>query len=169
MQRHFKTGLNGKSVVSKTNSLSPIPMVVGQVRLHLAKTTKFVCDGAGINKSWNAQGDPPHGVQEYVKLMIAHCRTDHRRHPKPISDQTRQDFCLRSFQGGIFAYRLACDLSTLAAIGVTAATLTDVSCHPSHAVSIFHVHNLQDPVIPFGEDDESNWPPVTPGLEFWAK
>ncbi len=51
--------------------------------------------------------------------------------------------------GGIMAYRLACELSDkIAAIGVYAASLGVQPCQPSAPVSIMHVHGTADDNIP---------------------
>ncbi len=51
--------------------------------------------------------------------------------------------------GGILAYRLACELSDrIVAIGVQAATLAVDDCSPSAAVSILHIHGLADTNLP---------------------
>lgn len=158
------SALKNEFIVAYPNGCGTNTLLPGQA-------TKFLCDSTGNNKSWNAQGDIPRGVQElckiddhaFVEQIIADIQGQYPIKPDKI-------FAFGHSKGGTFAYSLACDLSTqFAAIGVTAATLTDVSCQPNHAVSIFHVHNLRDPIIPFeGGGSEFEWPPVTPGLEFWA-
>ncbi len=161
------SGLNNEFIVAYPNGCGTNTRLPGQA-------TRLVCDSTGFNLSWNAEGGDPRGVAElcgiddhaFVEQVIADIQT---RYP------LKQDkiFAVGHSKGGAFSYSLACDLSTtFAAIGVTAATLSDASCQPSNAVSIFHVHNLRDPVIPFaggGVDPDFQWPPVTPGLELWAR
>jgi poly(3-hydroxybutyrate) depolymerase len=51
--------------------------------------------------------------------------------------------------GGMMAYRLACELSTrITAIGVAAGALAIDSCSPSRPVSALHVHGELDTVVP---------------------
>ncbi len=51
--------------------------------------------------------------------------------------------------GGIMAYRLACELSDkIAAIGVYAASLGVAPCQPAEPVSVMHVHGTGDQNIP---------------------
>jgi len=51
--------------------------------------------------------------------------------------------------GGMMAYRLACDLSDrIAAIGPVAASML-VPCHPPRRVSVIHIHGLQDRFVPY--------------------
>ena len=52
--------------------------------------------------------------------------------------------------GGMLAYRLACDLSDkITAIAVVTGALMDPTCSPTKPVSIFHIHGNLDPTIPF--------------------
>ena len=52
--------------------------------------------------------------------------------------------------GGMMAYRLACDLSEkITAIAVVAGALMDPTCTPTKPVSIFHIHGNLDPTVPF--------------------
>ncbi|MDA2956459.1 MAG: hypothetical protein O3A44_03770 [Actinomycetota bacterium] len=51
--------------------------------------------------------------------------------------------------GGMMAYRLACELSTrITAIGVAAGALAIDSCSPSRPVSALHVHGELDSIVP---------------------
>lgn len=155
----------------KNEFIVAYPNGCGTDTIQPGQATKLLCDSTGNNKSWNAQGDIPRGFQElcaiddhtFVEQVIADIQ---KKYPLKLD----KVFAVGHSKGGIFAYSLACDLATsFAAIGVTAATLTDASCQPNKPVSVFHVHNLRDPVIPFlGGGLEFAWPPVKPGLEFWA-
>ena len=52
--------------------------------------------------------------------------------------------------GGMLAYRLACDLSEkITAIAVVAGALVDDTCTPTKPVSILHIHGNLDPTVPF--------------------
>jgi polyhydroxybutyrate depolymerase len=52
--------------------------------------------------------------------------------------------------GGMMAYRLACDLyDKISAIAVVAGALMDPTCSPTKPVSIFHIHGNLDPTVPF--------------------
>ena len=52
--------------------------------------------------------------------------------------------------GGMMAYRLACDLSEkVTAIAVVTGALVDDSCTPTKPVSTLHLHGNLDPTIPF--------------------
>ncbi|MDP8568881.1 extracellular catalytic domain type 1 short-chain-length polyhydroxyalkanoate depolymerase [Methylophilus aquaticus] len=52
--------------------------------------------------------------------------------------------------GGMMAYRLACELSDLiSAVASVAGTDGTLECNPSQAVSILHIHALDDDHVPF--------------------
>ena len=52
--------------------------------------------------------------------------------------------------GGMMAYRLACDLSDkITAIAVVTGALVDDTCNPTKPVSILHIHGNLDTTIPF--------------------
>ena len=51
--------------------------------------------------------------------------------------------------GGMMAYRLACDLSDkITAIAVVVGSLVDTSCNPAKQVSLLHIHGDLDPLVP---------------------
>ncbi|MEO5724555.1 MAG: PHB depolymerase family esterase, partial [Ilumatobacteraceae bacterium] len=53
--------------------------------------------------------------------------------------------------GGILAYRLACELSgRIVAIGVQSTAMEVPSCAPDHPVSVLHIHGTADQNIPIG-------------------
>jgi polyhydroxybutyrate depolymerase len=75
--------------------------------------------------------------------------------------------------GGLLAYRLACELpDEFAAVAPVAATLVG-DCEPSSPVSILHTHGLLDRNIPFGGGygpsglQKVDWPPVRDGIHHW--
>lgn len=59
-------------------------------------------------------------------------------------DQDRV-FAMGHSNGGIMAYRLACEASdTFAAVGVVAGSMGGVDCEPDRSVSIIHIHGDAD-------------------------
>lgn len=125
----------------------------------------FICNGG----NWNAQGNPVRGISETCKIDDVAFVTQVINDIKTLYP-INSAFAYGHSKGGIFAYSLACDRPDLfTAIGVTASTLTDATCSPPNGVSIFHVHNLQDPSVPFeGGGIEFDWPSAREGLQFWA-
>lgn len=78
--------------------------------------------------------------------------------------------------GGVFAYRLACEMSdTFAAIAPVAATMVERSCAPHSPVAVLHIHGAEDDRIPIaggrGELTAANrsWPAPQAGLSFWSR
>ena len=78
--------------------------------------------------------------------------------------------------GGVFAYRLACEMSdTFAAIAPVAATMVERSCAPTSPVAVLHIHGVEDDRIPVaggrGEMTASNrsWPAPQQGISFWSR
>jgi polyhydroxybutyrate depolymerase len=52
--------------------------------------------------------------------------------------------------GGMMAYRLACELSDrIAAIAVVSSSMTETSCNPTRPVSVLHIHGTKDEHAPF--------------------
>ena len=63
-------------------------------------------------------------------------------------DSTRV-FAAGHSNGGIMAYRLACELSDkIVAIGVQSSSLELSDCQPGHPVSVIHVHGTADQNLP---------------------
>jgi polyhydroxybutyrate depolymerase len=78
--------------------------------------------------------------------------------------------------GGLIAYRLACQLSgRIAAAAPVATTLITSPCAPKAPVSILHIHGLEDENIPFegGRGTRGvtgfEWPPVQQGIDTWRE
>ncbi len=77
--------------------------------------------------------------------------------------------------GGMMAYRLACEASdSFAAIGVVAGALVTPGCAPSRPVSVIHMHAKGDPIVPFGggagafSRDGFSYPPTQSAIDFWT-
>jgi polyhydroxybutyrate depolymerase len=74
--------------------------------------------------------------------------------------------------GGMMAYRLACELShKIAAIAPVSATLMANTCNPERAVPVLHIHSLLDAKVPY-EDGIGirgyNFAPVDSALQVMA-
>lgn len=70
--------------------------------------------------------------------------------------------------GGMMAYRLACEAPELvAAIAPVAATMV-VDCDPAVAVSVLHLHGIEDRSIPVEGREGRGFPPVRDVLDTWA-
>ena len=128
----------------------------------------------GLGRAWNAGpccGAPSrlnvNDVGFVAKLLD--------RLGRQYSIDKRRIYATGISNGGLFSYRLACELSSrIAAAAPVAATLVS-SCSPKKPVSILHIHGLEDENIPFegGQGTrgvvELEWPPVEQGIERWRK
>jgi polyhydroxybutyrate depolymerase len=76
--------------------------------------------------------------------------------------------------GGMFSYRLACEMSeTFAAIASVAGTVAIGPCRPDHPVSILHIHGMSDTSIPYSgynsdPDTDQAFLSVEQSIEEWA-
>ena len=78
----------------------------------------------------------------FIRLLIERLRSQY-----PIDPN--RTFAAGHSNGGILAYRLACELSDqIVAIGVQSTALEIDACHPSHPVSVLHIHGSGDANIP---------------------
>ncbi len=71
--------------------------------------------------------------------------------------------------GGMMAYRLACELSDrILAIASVSGTMAipESDCHPAHPVSIFEMHGAADDVVPAGGG--SGFPALSDVMSDWA-
>lgn len=102
----------------------------------------------GLPQSWNAGTCCPFATfnlvddvaffDELIASLIAQYDID-----------TTRVWVVGHSNGGMMAYRLACELSTrVTAIGVAAGALVIDTCAPSRPVSALHVHGELDTVVP---------------------
>jgi polyhydroxybutyrate depolymerase len=78
--------------------------------------------------------------------------------------------------GGVFSYRLACEMSTtFAAIAPVAATMVQPGCAPRSPVSVLQIQGTADQNIPIDGGSGTMtaagraWPPVANSVSFWAR
>ena len=125
----------------------------------LAEANRFIVvypDGTGTGPSgtalrtWNGGACCGSAVRnnvndvEFIRLLIQQLESQY-----PI-DRSRV-FAAGHSNGGILAYRLACELSDqIVAIGVQSTSLELDHCRPSQPVSLLHIHGTADHNIPIG-------------------
>ena len=122
--------------------------------LSSAETLNFIV--AGLNgsiyedaSSWNA-GNCCTNATTYQEndLLFASTVIDFVTSKYSI-DKSRV-WAMGHSNGGMMAYRLACDLSDkITAIAVVTGVLVDDTCNPTKPVSTLHIHGNIDPTIPF--------------------
>ena len=122
--------------------------------LSWAESMNFIV--AGLNgavyedaSSWNAGNCCTNATtyQEndmlFVSTVLDHVTANHS------IDKSRV-WVMGHSNGGMMAYRLACDLyDKITAIAVVSGALMDPTCSPTKPVSIFHIHGNLDPTVPF--------------------
>jgi len=89
---------------------------------------------------------------------------------------SRRIFATGWSNGGIFAYRVACEMSdTFAAIASVSGPLMFDPCQPKQPVSVLHEHGLKDTEVPYaggmgtGLVGDVLFPPVEQGIAAWVK
>jgi polyhydroxybutyrate depolymerase len=114
----------------------------------------------GLQRAWNAGdccGQPRAGGVDDVAFIEAAIRATSRAY---TTDPARL-YVTGISNGGMLAYRLACESALpIAAIAPVAATLT-VACEHPQRVSVLHVHGLADRNVPFDGGPGSGFVHVT--------
>jgi polyhydroxybutyrate depolymerase len=159
------------STVEESADAAPVPLLVA---LHggtgsgrqfertsgfdgLAESNRFVVvypDGIGVDpdgtrlRTWNGGACcGPAARLDVDDVGFVEMLIDAVEAQQPIDPD--RVFAAGHSNGGILAYRLACELSDrIAAIGVQSASLEIDDCAPSHAVSVLHIHGDADQNLP---------------------
>ncbi|HEX7017216.1 MAG TPA: PHB depolymerase family esterase [Cyclobacteriaceae bacterium] len=80
---------------------------------------------------------------EFISVLIDRIVADFRVDSKRV-------YVTGMSNGGMMAYRLACELShKIAAIAPVSATLMANTCKPERAVPVLHIHSLLDTKVPY--------------------
>jgi polyhydroxybutyrate depolymerase len=102
----------------------------------------------GLNASWNGGGgccgkSARQNVDDvtFLTQMVTMLRGE-------ISVDPHRIFIAGVSNGGIMAYRMACQTDIFAAVGADSTTML-VPCHPAKPVSVLHIHGTADPIIPY--------------------
>jgi polyhydroxybutyrate depolymerase len=127
--------------------------------------------------SWNAGSTPPQGYAEnqnvddigFVKAILRQLQQSY-----PID--SKRVYATGLSKGGMFAYRLACDLSDqIAAIAPVAGSLTYAQCRPARPVAVLHIHGGNDQNVPLeggrgvASAQMANYPSALQGLDQWRR
>ena len=108
---------------------------------------------SGLPQSWNAGGCCPFSIYEPVDDVSFFEQMIDRLSAAYDVDAERV-WVVGHSNGGMMAYRLACELSTrVTAIGVAAGALMIDTCSPSSGVSALHLHGALDNVVPLDGGD----------------
>jgi polyhydroxybutyrate depolymerase len=128
--------------------------------------------------TWNAGGCCGYARDEdvddvgFIRALVLTVIRDDGADPKQV-------YATGLSNGGMMAYRLACEASDLFAAIAPVSAVQDVKdCKPSHPVSVFHIHGAEDENVPLlggvgkkamDEEGKTGRPPVQQSLDFWAK
>jgi polyhydroxybutyrate depolymerase len=128
--------------------------------------------GSSSSLSWNAGGCCGYAIQNdvddeaFIEAIIADVETFVPVDPARI-------YATGFSNGALLSYRLACEMSdTFAAVAPVAGVLITDPCQPQEAVSILHVHGLQDNAVPYEGGSSAGagleFPPVEESLAAWT-
>jgi len=128
--------------------------------------------GPGRGLTWNVGGpDSASGADDvdFIRAMLRGIESLHQ------IDRNRI-YATGLSMGGVFAYRLACEMSdTFAAIAAVSATMVEPACRPQSPVAILHIHGTADDRIPIdggaGRLIASGrlWPAPRQGIAVWSR
>jgi polyhydroxybutyrate depolymerase len=124
----------------------------------------------GLGRSWNAGGCCGPAMKKnvddvgFIEAMIAEIGTG-------LELDDRRIFATGMSNGGIMAYRLACETELFAAIAPVAGTML-VDCNPPHPVSVLHIHGGVDGSVPpdgslGGGTQNIDGPPLEDVIAYW--
>jgi len=119
--------------------------------------------------SWNA-GNCCTNATKYEEndLLLASTVIDFVK-SKYAVDQSRV-WASGHSNGGMMAYRLACDLSDkITAIAVVTGAQTDPTCNPVNPVSMIHLHGNLDPTVPFSGGGKFETPNIYSSIGEFSK
>lgn len=105
----------------------------------------------------------------FIRAVVTQVIKDNGADPKRV-------YATGISNGGMMAYRLACEASDLfAAIAPVSAVQEVASCKPVRPVSVFHIHGAKDENVPLGGGvgkkafDKEDRKPVQDTIDFWVK
>ena len=106
--------------------------------------------GTGKPASWNAGGCCGSALAQNVD-DVGFIRQVVTNVFRQMSIDRTRIFAAGIADGGMMAYRLACEVPDLwKAVAVVAATDRTRDCSPATPVSVLHIHAKDDPQVPFG-------------------
>jgi polyhydroxybutyrate depolymerase len=122
-----------------------------------ANDSKFIVvypDGVQSNgllkvRTWNAGGCCDYAVSQniddvkFISVMIDKLLASYKINAKKV-------YATGHSNGGMLAYRLACELSNkIAAIAPNSSTMVNSTCKPARPVPILHMHSVNDTRVPY--------------------
>ncbi len=134
----------------------------------------FVVFPQGLNGSWNAGTCCRPSSQQifddagFIQTVLVKLKSD-------LAVNNSRVYVVGESNGGMLAYRLACDFpEEFAAIAAVSATsVVTEHCNATSPVSVMAVHGTADDVIPYNEStlnkSDLPVPPAVDAISYWAK
>jgi len=129
-------------------------------------------------RTWNAGGccgfarDNAIDDVGFIRAVVTAVIKDNGADPKRV-------YATGISNGGMMAYRLACEASDVFAAVAPVSAIQDVQdCKPAHPVAIFHIHGEKDENVPIDggvgkkaldQEGKQGRPPVQQSIDFWVK
>lgn len=139
-----------------------------------ARPLRSLLGKAGFN-TWNAGTCCGYAKQQniddvaFIRAMVAQMQKDYPINPHRI-------YATGISNGGMMAYRLACEASDVfAAIAPVSAVQTVRTCQPSQPVAVMHIHGTADQNVPMAGGvgskslDKDAKPPVLTSIQAWLR
>lgn len=108
----------------------------------------------------------------FIRAVVAQVVKDNGADPKRV-------YATGISNGGMMAYRLACEASDMFAAIAPVSAIVDVSsCKPTQPVSVFHIHGAKDENVPLDggvgkkamdKEGKAGRPPVQDSIDLWVK
>jgi polyhydroxybutyrate depolymerase len=133
----------------------------------------FVVYPQGLNNSWNAGSCCPPSSQQkiddagFINMLLVKLKSQ-----LPVNNS--RVYATGVSNGGMLAYRLACDFpEDFAAIASIAGTSVVEGCNATRPVSVLEVHGTADEVVPYNNTTHSESalpvPPAVDAISYWAQ
>jgi polyhydroxybutyrate depolymerase len=133
----------------------------------------FVVYPQGLENSWNAgfccRPSSQHIYDDagFIKTLLAKLKSD-------LTVNDSRVYVVGDSNGGMMAYRLACDFSEdFAAIAAVSATSVVEQCNATGPVSVLAVHGTADTVVPYNNTTRRPRalpvPPAVDAVSYWAQ
>jgi polyhydroxybutyrate depolymerase len=128
--------------------------------------------------TWNAGGccgyARDHGIDDvgFIRAVVRAVVQDNAADPKRV-------YATGISNGGMMAYRLACEAGDVFAAIAPVSAIQDVQeCKPVQPLSLFHIHGEKDENVPIAggvgkkaldKEGKQGRPPVQESIDFWVK
>lgn len=131
--------------------------------------------GKGGFLTWNAGDCCAYAMEHHVD-DVAFLRAMVAAIERELPVDPHRIYAAGISNGGMMAYRLACEASDLvAAVGVVSGAVVAKPCAPASPVSVIHIHGSNDQNVPLAGGvgakarTQTNYPPVQDSIDLWVR